>query len=246
MNALARELRFFASIVGPLVTGQMFRHGRWRRCVDELYAVAVGTVPVLLAACAFLSVMLVSEFSFHMRLVLQQDSLVPGFSTAILLRELGPVVCAFLLAARVGAGYAAELATRKATEQLEALEAMGVDVGAFFLAPRLLAGAIGGCLLTIVGVFSSSAAAALFASTIIRRNPEDYFRFMWWMTHPRDLGIAAAKGAVFGALVVYLSLRAGMRAKPGSSGSGEAATQAVVGSSVAIFVADFLVTALAW
>src|SRR5690606_8011595 len=87
------------------------REIRYRVYRDQFYQTAVQSTPVVLLSLTFVSMMLITEFSFHMKLVLRQDSLVPAFSTVLMLRELGPVVTCLLLTSRVGAGMAAELAS---------------------------------------------------------------------------------------------------------------------------------------
>ena len=93
--------------------------------LDSCSLFAVESVGVLSLAISFLAMILVVEFAFHMKLVLKQQSLVPAFSTQLLFRELGPVVTCLLLASRIGASLAAEIATMKGSQQLDALKSFG-------------------------------------------------------------------------------------------------------------------------
>ena len=118
-----------------------FRH----TFIDSCYTFAVQSVPVLALSISFLALILVVEFAFHMKLVLKQQSLVPAFSTQLLFRELGPVVTCLLLGSRIGASMAAEIATMKGTDQLDALRSFGVDPIRYLILPRSL-----GCLFSTV------------------------------------------------------------------------------------------------
>ena len=102
-----------AEAVAALVRQLFFFKIRWRDCLEQMYNAAVQSMGIVLLSQTFISLMLITEFSFHMKLILRQDSLVPAFSTVLMVRELGPVITAFLLTSRVGAGIAAEIASMK-------------------------------------------------------------------------------------------------------------------------------------
>jgi len=210
----------------------------------QVYALAVQSVPVVLFSLAFIALMLVSEFSFHMKLVLGQDSLVPSFSTVMLVRELGPVVTALLLCARIGAGMAAELALMKSTDQLDALRLLGVPLGEYLFFPRWLGSVVACVALTLLALGVSGLSAALFGSIPLHTNPRAYLGAMFLFTHFSDLVAALVKAAVFGTVLCFVAVHSGMQATAGSRGVGDAATRAVVRGSLLIIGADFALTYL--
>src|SRR5258708_4178419 len=93
------QLFWEASVCG---VGQTLKlRFRLRETIEQIYFAAVESIPVVVFSLVLVSVMLILEFDYHSRLVLRQDSLVPGFSTMFLLRELAPVWTALLLTSRV-------------------------------------------------------------------------------------------------------------------------------------------------
>lgn len=210
--------------------------------IDQMYEVAVRSVPVMAFALTFVSLLFTLEFSFHMKLVLRQDSLVPAFSTVFMLREFGPIVTCFLLASRVGAAIAAEVATMKTTDQLDALRSLGVDVVEYLAVPRLAACWLAAISLTLICVALGIAGGAFIASMKLGYPVGQYFNTMMVFVRYGDFEQCLVKAAVFGTIIPLLSLHFGLRSRPGAEGVGEATTRAVVSSFLALFAADFLLT----
>lgn len=245
LGAEARALGIIALAVVAAMPELVTRPGRWRRLVEEA-ASAMHTVFVAALAVVLVALMLVVEFAFHMRLVLRQDSLVPAFSTTMLVRELVPVVVAIVFAARVGASVAAEVATMKSTEQLDALRVSGVDPVRWLAMPIVAASVFVVTGLVALGLVAGCWASATIAGAKMGRSASDFANYMFLFTRPYDVFVALGKGALFGALVALCGLHAGFRATEGSRGVGEAATRAMVLAIAAVIAADFVLTSLAF
>lgn len=245
VGAETRALLAIAVAVLGACPELLYKPGRWRRVLEEA-AAGVQTVFVASLAVVLVALMLVVEFAYHMRLVLGQDSLVPAFSTTMLLRELVPVVVAIVFAARVGASVAAEVATMKSAEQIDALRVSGVDPMRWLAMPIVVAAVLVVSGLVAIGLVAGCLASAYLAAVKMGRNPADYASHMFLFTTPYDVAIAVGKGALFGGLVALCGLYAGFGAGEGSRGVGRAATRAMVLATTAVMGADFLVTALAF
>src|SRR5258707_393891 len=100
---------------------------RIKDTLQQLEFVAWQSLPVILFCVSFAAIVTIMESSFHMKLVVQNDALVPGFAALLILRELGVVVSSLLLTSRVGAGLAAEVGSMQVTEQIDALRMLGID-----------------------------------------------------------------------------------------------------------------------
>lgn len=242
------EARAFFGLGGAVFSAfpeLFYRKRRWERVLEEA---AAGTETVVVASLAvvLVALMLVVEFAFHMRLVLGQDSLVPAFSTTMLVRELVPVVTAIVFAARVGASVAAEVATMKSAEQLDALRVNGVDPMKWLAMPIVAAAILVVTGLVALGLVAGCLASAFLASTKMGRNPADFATHMFLFTTPYDVMVALGKGGFFGGLVAWCALYAGFGAESGSRGVGRAATRAMVLGTTAVIAGDFFVTAIAF
>lgn len=219
-----------------------FRRFRFRprETVEQCFVMAVESLPVIALSMTITSVLLVTEFSFHMKLVLRQDSLVPAFASLFLVRELGAVLTAFLLVSRVGAGMAAELAIMRLTEQIEALESLGIDPVDYLILPRFLASLIAAVSLTILSIGLALVGSAYIGSQALGYLPSEFFNTMFTFMHTSDFLICIIKAVVFGSIIPLCAAFHGLRSELSSKGVGNAATQTVVHAFVIIILFDFI------
>jgi len=242
MSHSSRTLRLFVDS-GEAMSRSLIR-GRFRfqQTMLQCYAAGAESLPVITLALAFIGVMLTIEFSYHMKLVIREDSLVPAFAAVLMVRELGPVVVCLLLASRVGAGIAAELGTMRVTDQIDALRILSIDPIDFLIVPRWVGCVFAATVLSILSVAVALVAGALIASTKLGYLPSEFFNSMFTFMHIRDLASCLIKAGIFGTIIPIVASRHGLSCRPGAQGVGDAATAAVVESSVLIIIADFFVT----
>ncbi len=234
---------FFRTGLG-FVRGLLKLRIRGPETLDQMVALGVQSLPVVAFSIAFIAFILITEFSFHMKLVLRQDSLVPSFSTVLLIRELGPVVTSLLLCSRIGAGIGAEIGLMKNTDQLDALRLLGVDLVEYLVIPRWVASVFAAVSLTVVSLAVACVAAACLGAAVVHTTVEQYFNTMFVFTHFSDLVNCLIKAAVFGTIIPIVAAHQGFRCEAGSRGVGEAATNAVVQASLYIIASDFVLTYL--
>ncbi len=215
---------------------------RWHEFVQQLYFFAFQTVPVVAVCVSFASAVTIIESTFHMNLVIQNASLVPGFASVLILRELGVVLACLLATSRVGAGLAAEISTMKITEQLDALRLLGVDRIQYIVVPRLIAGICGGLILATVSNAVCLLGAMVVAGFTLDLAPLSFLRLMNHFARFHDVLLFLVKGALFGAMIPLFACHFGFHSRPGAEGVGHATTGTVVATSVAIIVLDFVVT----
>jgi len=247
LNALSEPIliaRYVFTVCERLVAQILFFRFRWRQTIEQVYALGVQSLGVIAFSLTFISLMMILEFSFHMKIVLQQDSLVPAFSTLLMLRELGPVVTCLLLTSRVGAGIAAELGTMKVTEQMDALQLLSLDPIDYLVVPRWVACVISAVCLSVIAVAIAILGGAWIASVKLGYSTEEFFNTMFVFARFKDGMACLVKAAVFGSIVPLVASYHGLRCQPGSEGVGNAATAAVVQGSILIIIADFVVTYL--
>lgn len=217
---------------------------RRHEIVFQLFDACVQSLPLVVFAMGIVITMSLLEFSWHMKKVLGQDELVPAFSLVLTLRETAPVVTAMLLASRLGATYASQIAVMKLTEQLDALRILKVSLAEFLYVPRLI-GCVGATImLTLIAAWISLGTGALAASWRLNYQMGEFFNVSFIFARSQDVLLALEKALIFGVLIATNGFLAGVQAKPGSQGVGEAATRSVVRSSLGIILADFIVNAL--
>jgi len=155
----------------------------------------------------------------------------------VMVRELGPLLAAILLAGRSGSAFAAEIGTMKVNEELNALETLGLDPIRFLVIQRIAAGVLLTPLLTFYGTFMGVLGGVLvmlglgFPLTLI-------FHQLSSAVHLSDIALAASKGVVFGAIVSAVGCLRGLQTQQGPSAVGVSTTRAVVTSILLIVIAD--------
>jgi phospholipid/cholesterol/gamma-HCH transport system permease protein len=164
-------------------------------------------------------------------------------STSVV-RELGPVLAALMIAGRVGSGIASEIASMKVTEQLDAMRAEGTDPIQKLVTPRLVA-----CVVTIPLLTVIANVIAIFGGwlvSILYLGIDSYFYWTWAVEaiRPEDVVLGLIKPAVFGFVIAMVGCYAGFHTKGGTVGVGVSTTQAMVSSSILILAIDFLITKL--
>jgi phospholipid/cholesterol/gamma-HCH transport system permease protein len=236
-------IRDVFDLVSQTISGIFVRPFRWKDFFKQMEFVAVQSAPIVAFCVCFAAVVTIIEASFHMKMVIQNDSLVPGFAALLILRELGSVVAALLMTSRVGAGLAAEVGTMKITEQIDALKMLNIDPVRFLMVPRFLACVIGGLLLaTISNVVCLVGAIAVCYLKLGYSVPAFLTAMKQFVTF-QDLIFAMIKGAVFGSVIPVVSCYFGFRCRAGAEGVGVATTNSVVAASVLIIILDFV---MAW
>lgn len=222
---------FFRTITPPF---------RVKDTLKQLEFVAWESAPVVIFSVSFAAIVTIIEASFHMKLVIKNDALVPGFAALLILRELGAVVSALLITSRVGAGLAAEVGSMQITEQVDALKMLGIDPIRYLVVPRFIACVLGGLILSLIANLVCLYGAMLVSQIKLGYSSGSFIMAMRAFVDFQDLIFAGIKGACFGAVIPIISCFYGFRCKAGAEGVGLATTNSVVTTSVAIIVLDFI------
>jgi conserved hypothetical integral membrane protein len=156
--------------------------------------------------------------------------------------ELAPVLTALVIAGRVGGGLASQLGTMRVTEQIDALEVMGINPYRFIVLPRVIASIISIPILTAVATFISISAALIFTTYVYGMPYNELVAGMRLSYSDRDLLVGAVKSITFGIIITFISCYEGFKSEGGAIGVGLSAMKAVVYSSVLILVADFIIS----
>jgi phospholipid/cholesterol/gamma-HCH transport system permease protein len=231
-----------------LFAGQAFVWGVTRRpcrgtLLPTFYVVGYRSVPVMAVTGAFIGMVLaVQAFNtFHdLGLATRLGSLI----NVSIVRELGPALAAVMLAGRVGSAMAAELATMRITEQIDAVSCLGVNPVHYLVVPRFLACVLLIPLLTILANFAGVMGGAWICTGLFHVDPHHYWSHANDMVGVWDLTVGLLKPITFGAAIALISCYRGFNSRPGAEGVGRAATEAFVVSFIAILALDLLLAIL--
>lgn len=215
---------------------------RKKEVVNQIYLLGLKSAPIILFSVSFAAAVTILEYSYHMKLVIQTASMVPGFASLLIFRELGAVLTALLLTSRVGAGMASELATMEVTEQIEALELLQISPYSYLVVPRLIATTLSSMALCVL----ANATCLLFSMIVsiqsLGLSVGTYISSMNRFISFKDLIFSIIKAAFFGVVIPFISCFYGLNCKSGAEGVGRATTQAVVVNALTIIIIDFVLT----
>lgn len=159
-----------------------------------------------------------------------------------MLRELAPIMTGFSIIAMVGSAYAAELASMKISNQVDALQVLHVNPIRYLLLPRVLALMVMLPLMTVITSFSGIMGGLFISSTFTNLSAHVYLDSVLHQTEMRDVFSCLLKSLVFGYLIGIISTTIGLNTSGGAKQAGIATTQAVVWSFIMMAVFDYLIT----
>ena len=226
--------------------GRAVRRGRldvqelWR----ALHLFGNTSLPLTAVTATFMGLTLVLQSAFYVQKFGAQD-LIGWFAAYSVMRELGPVVLALMLSGRVGANNTAELATLRATERLDALQMLAVDVHAFLLLPRAVAMMVAQLSLLMVANAIALVAGAVAAKVLLRVSVHAFYASIVQRLSLMDFAFGASKATFFGLVVAVVSNHFGMCYRGHATLVGAAVRQQIVTCALCLFGCDYALSALA-
>lgn len=165
-----------------------------------------------------------------------------GLVALAVVREIAPIFTCLAVGARAGTAIAAEIANMQVTEQVDALRVLRINPVRYLMVPRLLACMFSLPLLTTVGAVVAIAGGMVVAQTVTGLHYNKFLESVWLALKPSDIRVSLIKSVIFGIILAAISCTVGLMTRGGAKDVGQATTRAVIWISVAIIIADFLLT----
>jgi phospholipid/cholesterol/gamma-HCH transport system permease protein len=251
LTQLGHQMRFYARSIGW--TGRTVR--RYKKEVVRLLAeVSLGTgalavIGGTVGVIGFLAFFTGTEVGLQGYSALNQlgSAAFTGFVSAYFnTREIAPLVAGLALAATVGCGFTAQLGAMRISEEVDALEVMGIPSLPFLVTTRMIAGFIAVIPLYVVGLLSSYWATRLIATGYYGQSKGTYDHYFHLFLPPGDVLWSFAKVLVFAVVIILIHCYYGYTASGGPAGVGLAVGKAVRTSIVAINLVDFFLSLAIW
>ena len=243
-RAVGREVANLAEFVGALVlsgfgllTGA--GRGRFKDFLYCCYQTGPNALPII-SLTSFLVGLILGYLGAVQLKQFGAEIYVADLVTVGVLREMGPLMTAIILAGRTGAAYAAQLGTMRVNEEVDAIEILGVSPMEFLVLPRVAAIIVMTPLLTLFADVLGILGGGLVSSGL-GVTPLQYWSEVQVALYPSHLVVGLVKAVLFGALVGIAGCRAGLNSGRNSEGVGKATTEAVVVAMVYLIIADALV-----
>lgn len=246
-GAWAMEQFEYAGSLGLLFTqtvgGCFMRPLRVQAVIHELWKVGVQSLFIVSLSALFIGMVLAFQSAYQMQ-KLAAEVYIASLVALSVIREIGPVMTALIVAGRVGSAIAAELGTMKVTEQIDALMTLAADPVRFLVVPRFIALVVALPLLTLwadaIGIFGGFLVGTLKLNIL----PSLYWKMTTLPLVYKDLTSGLLKALVFGIIIAIVSCLQGFRTEGGAEGVGRSTTMAVVTSFILILSADCFFTAM--
>ncbi len=224
----------------------MFRPPRDGRLIlQQMVKVGVESLPVALVTALFTGMVLSLQTGYTLETKMKGVSQFVGAVVSLaMVRELGPVLTALIVAGRMGSAIAAEIGTMKVTEQVDALQTLSANPVKYLAVPRYLAFTLMLPLLTIFADLTGWAGGLLVAVARLGSSSTLYIEQSLSALTMSDVSGGIIKSFFFGAFIAIVSCRQGFATEGGAEGVGRATTNAVVISFMVVLVSDYFLTAL--
>ena len=235
-------------LVGQLLLdmARLVRHpqqGPWRDLSGHLYSIGATALPITALVGFLIGVVLAYLISQQLR-QFGADAFIVNILGISLIRELGPVLAAILIAGRSGSAITAQIGVMRVTEELDAMRVMGIAHGFRLVMPRALALAV---VMPLISVWTTVAAllgGMLAADVAMGVSPSFFINSLSAVVDVANLGLATAKSVVFGLLIALVACHYGLRVEPNTESLGRGTTASVVTSITIVILVDALFAVL--
>ena len=226
--------------------GRLLRHparAPWRDISGHLYRIGATALPITALVGFLIGVVLAYLMSQQLR-QFGADIFIVNILGIALVRELGPVLAAILIAGRSGSAITAQIGVMRVTEELDAMRVMGIARGFRLVLPRVIAMAVAMPLLSVWTTMAALLGGMLAADLAMGLSPAYFFAALPKTVAISNLGLAVAKSAAFGVLIALIACHYGLRVKPNTQSLGQGTTASVVTSITAVILVDALFAVL--
>jgi len=215
-----------------------------KRLFNEIEIIGIKSIPIVILMSTFMGAVIALQTASNIDNPLLPDYTVGYITQSSTILEFSPTIISLILAGKVGSNVASEIGSMRVTEQIDALEIMGVNSLTFLVLPKIVAAIFFFPILVIfsMGLSMIGGWLALTASGLL--TTETYVLGIRSFFEVYNVFYALTKTIVFGFLIVSIASFYGYYTKGGALDVGRSSTQAVVSSSIAILIANFILTQL--
>lgn len=214
---------------------------RARLTLDHMFRLGVQSLPLVTVFAAFTGMVLALQTAYQIK-KFGADVFVGGIVGLSIVRELGPVLTALILAGRVGSGIASELGSMRVTEQIDAIDMLGTDAFHYLVGPRVLACALMGPVLAIYFDFVGNLGGYIVSLYKVGVDPHVYLENANAIVGAGDILSGLLKMLVFSVIVAVVGCYYGFRCAGGAAGVGVATTSSVVTAFLLVIVFDYFLS----
>jgi phospholipid/cholesterol/gamma-HCH transport system permease protein len=242
--ARAHEFKLFVRLIGQLALNVLRlarspQDGPWRDVSGHLYRIGATALPITALVGFLIGVVLAYLTSQQLR-QFGADAYIVNILGVALIRELGPMLAAILVAGRSGSAITAQIGVMRVTDELDAMRVMGISHSFRLVLPRAIALAVAMPLISVWTTFCALAGGMLAADISLGITPTFFLRALPEAVQLGNLTLATSKSVVFGLLIALIGCHYGLRVEPNTQSLGAGTTASVVTSITVVILVDAL------
>lgn len=215
-----------------------------RQVLHQAFEIGNRSLPFVVITLGVLGFITVYQVATQVAQILPDFSMLGAAFIQMMCREFAPTITGLMVATRVGSGIAAEIGSMVVTEQVDALRMCNADPVEYLLAPRTLASGVMLVMLSVVGVVSATVAGMFIAKLGFGIPYQTFLKLD--LVGISDVVTGVVKALAYGLAIPVIAGQAGLTASGGSAGVGTATTRAVVNTSFAVIVLDFIISGVSY
>lgn len=214
----------------------------WAEVMREMVSIGIGSLGIISIISVFIGAVATIQTAFQLVSDFIPKSIVGGITRDSTILEFSPTISALVLSGRVGSSIASEIGTMRVTEQIDALEIMGVNAPGYLISPKIISGITMIPLLVIVSVVLGLVGGYIACAASNDVSTQDYITGLRDSFNPVTVSVCAVKSIVFGFLITSICSYQGFYTSGGALEVGQSATKGVVWSCIMILFADLVVS----
>lgn len=216
----------------------------WKEIMIEMNDIGLGSLGLIVIISTFIGAVMTMQIAFQLVSDLIPTSIIGQINRDSNILELGPTISALVLMGKVGSSISSQIGSMRVTEQIDALEIMGINAPGYLILPKILAGITMVPMLVIVaigcaivgGLLGGALSGAVTAADYIQGITDSFVGF--------TVAVALVKAFVFGFIITSVPAYKGFYVRGGALEVGQASTQSVVIGCISILASDYVITAL--
>lgn len=241
---MIKEIGKYFIFIGHLFTNRESFRTYYRLTLDEAVAIGIGSLFLVALVSTFMGAVTTVQTAYNMVSPLIPDYVISQVVREMTVLELAPTIIAVIFAGKVGSSMAGGLGTMRITEQIDALEVMGINSVSYLVLPKIVASMLMYPMLVIIAGVCSLVGGYLVGTLTEIITPTEYIYGIRYSFNEFTITFALIKSLVFAFLVSSISSFKGYYTQGGALEVGVSSTQAVTNSVIAVLLADYFLAQL--
>lgn len=238
---------YFGSYI--MLLGKVFkRPEKWKIYANEIFhemkEIGIGSLSLVFIISTFIGAVMTLQIAFQLVSDLIPTTVIGQINRDSNILELGPTISGLVLMGKVGSAISSQIGSMRVTEQIDALEIMGINAPGYLILPKIIAGVIMVPVLVIIAIFCAITGGLVGGSLSGAVAPSDYIQGIQEGFNGFTVTVALVKAFVYGFIITSVPAYKGFYVRGGALEVGQAGTHAVVIGCISILVCDYIITAL--